>query len=73
MKFTVANIDHVGIRVIDREVSQRFYEKLGFVFDPEEDLPEGRSIGLVNRGRHPDQPHLQRDRARGRKHPHGHP
>ena len=48
MKFTVANIDHVGIRVVDRQVSQRFYEKLGFVFDPEEDSPQGRSIGLVN-------------------------
>ena len=48
VRFTLANIDHVGIRVTDREVSQRFYEQLGFVFDPDEDSPRGRSIGLVN-------------------------
>lgn len=48
MSFTLANIDHVGIRVTDRHVSQRFYEKLGFVFDPDEDSPRGRSIGLAN-------------------------
>lgn len=46
--FTVAQIDHVGIRVTDRDAAQRFYEKLGFVFDPDEDSPRGRSIGLVN-------------------------
>ena len=48
MTFKVAGIDHVGIRVTDREVAQRFYERLGFVFDPGEDSPQGRSIGLVN-------------------------
>ena len=48
MNFTVANIDHVGIRVTDRDVAQQFYERLGFIFDPEEDSPRGRSIGLVN-------------------------
>lgn len=47
--FRLSKIDHVGIRVTDRDVSQRFYEALGFVFDPEEDSPRGRSIGLVNR------------------------
>lgn len=47
--FKLSKIDHVGIRVTDRDVSQRFYEALGFVFDPEEDSPRGRSIGLANR------------------------
>ncbi len=46
--FKVAQIDHVGIRVTDRNIAQRFYERLGFVFDPEEDSPRGRSIGLAN-------------------------
>jgi catechol 2,3-dioxygenase-like lactoylglutathione lyase family enzyme len=48
MAFIVQTIDHVGIRVTDRHVAQRFYEKLGFVFDPGEDSPRGRSIGLAN-------------------------
>lgn len=47
--FDLRHIDHVGIRVTDRDVSRAFYEKLGFVFDPEEESPPGRSIGLVNR------------------------
>jgi catechol 2,3-dioxygenase-like lactoylglutathione lyase family enzyme len=47
--FKLSKIDHVGIRVTDRDVSQKFYEALGFVFDPEEDSTRGRSIGLVNR------------------------
>lgn len=46
--FTLSNIDHVGIRVTDRERAQKFYEALGFKFDPEEDSPRGLSIGLVN-------------------------
>ena len=48
LSFKLATIDHVGIRVTDREVAQQFYEKLGFEFDPDEDLPRGRSIGLAN-------------------------
>ena len=38
----------MGIRVTDRDISRAFYERLGFVFDPEEDSPRGRSMGLVN-------------------------
>jgi len=47
--FQLSNIDHVGIRVSDRHISQRFYERLGFEFDPGEDSPRGKSIGLVNK------------------------
>jgi catechol 2,3-dioxygenase-like lactoylglutathione lyase family enzyme len=46
--FALSQIDHVGIRVTDRDRAQAFYEKLGFVFDPDEDSPRGKSIGLVN-------------------------
>ncbi len=48
MTFTLAHIDHVGIRVTDRNAAQQFYERLGFKFDPDEDSPRGRSIGLFN-------------------------
>jgi catechol 2,3-dioxygenase-like lactoylglutathione lyase family enzyme len=44
----VGQIDHVGIRVTDRERAQRFYEQLGFRIDPDEESPRSRSCGLVN-------------------------
>jgi catechol 2,3-dioxygenase-like lactoylglutathione lyase family enzyme len=45
---SVGQIDHVGIRVTDRERAQRFYEQLGFRIDPNEESPHGRSCGMVN-------------------------
>lgn len=44
----VGQIDHVGIRVTDRERAQRFYEQLGFRIDPDEESPRSHSCGLVN-------------------------
>ena len=48
--FKISQIDHVGIRVTDRQRAQRFYEQLGFRIDPGEESPRGRSCGLVNDG-----------------------
>jgi catechol 2,3-dioxygenase-like lactoylglutathione lyase family enzyme len=45
---SVGRIDHVGIRVTDRERAQHFYEQLGFRIDPAEESPGSRSCGLVN-------------------------
>jgi catechol 2,3-dioxygenase-like lactoylglutathione lyase family enzyme len=42
------SIDHVGIRVTDREVAQAFYEKFGFRIEPEEDSPESKALGMIN-------------------------
>lgn len=46
--FKLAQIDHVGIRVTDRNVAQEFYMRLGFRLDPEEESPQGKSCGLIN-------------------------
>lgn len=46
--FKLAQIDHVGIRVTDRNVAQEFYMRLGFELDPEEESPQGKSCGLIN-------------------------
>jgi catechol 2,3-dioxygenase-like lactoylglutathione lyase family enzyme len=46
--FKLAQIDHVGIRVTNRQAAQEFYVKLGFRLDPEEESPRGQSCGLVN-------------------------
>jgi catechol 2,3-dioxygenase-like lactoylglutathione lyase family enzyme len=42
--------DHVGIRVTDLEVAERFYAKLGFVRDPEEFDPSVKACGLIHPG-----------------------
>jgi catechol 2,3-dioxygenase-like lactoylglutathione lyase family enzyme len=46
--FKITALDHVGIRVLDRERSLAFYSKLGFRVDPHEDAPDYRAVGLVN-------------------------
>lgn len=46
--FKVAQIDHVGIRVTDRNRAQEFYMRLGFRLDPDEESPRGKSCGLIN-------------------------
>jgi catechol 2,3-dioxygenase-like lactoylglutathione lyase family enzyme len=46
--FKLGQIDHVGIRVTDRQRAQQFYEQLGFRNDPDEESAQGRSCGLVN-------------------------
>lgn len=40
--------DHVGIRVSDLHKALNFYQLLGFVIDPEENLPEHKATGLIN-------------------------
>lgn len=44
----VAAIDHVGLRVTDKDRSLLFYERLGFTVDPDEDAPDFKALGLVN-------------------------
>lgn len=46
--FKITALDHVGIRVLDRDRSLAFYSKLGFRVDPHEDAPAYRAVGLVN-------------------------
>lgn len=46
--FKITALDHVGIRVLDRDRSVAFYAKLGFRIDPHEDAPAYRAVGLVN-------------------------
>jgi len=46
--FAIGPIDHVGIRVRDRDVSVKFYEHLGFRPDPTEESPEFKATGMVN-------------------------
>lgn len=46
--FAIERFDHVGLRVVDLGIAQRFYEKLGFRADPTEESPRGKARGLVN-------------------------
>ena len=46
MNFAHLTFDHVGIRVTDLDVSERFYAKFGFIRDPEEFAPAVRACGL---------------------------
>lgn len=46
--FKITALDHVGIRVLDRDKSLAFYSKLGFRIDPHEDAPAYKAVGLVN-------------------------
>ncbi|MBS1035935.1 MULTISPECIES: VOC family protein [Gluconobacter] len=46
MNFAHLTFDHVGIRVTDLDVSERFYAKFGFIRDPEEFAPAVKACGL---------------------------
>ncbi|MBB2170374.1 VOC family protein [Gluconacetobacter aggeris] len=46
MNFSHLSLDHVGIRVTDLAVSERFYVKFGFIRDPEEYAPAVKACGL---------------------------
>ena len=46
--FKIFNYDHVGVRVTDRERSVKFYGRLGFFPEFNEDSPERNAIGLIN-------------------------
>lgn len=44
----IAALDHVGLRVTDKDRALAFYERLGFRIDPDEDAPDAKALGLVN-------------------------
>ncbi|MFT9359355.1 VOC family protein [Acetobacter okinawensis] len=46
MNFNRLAFDHVGVRVTDIDVSERFYAKFGFIRDPEEFAPAVKACGL---------------------------
>ncbi|OUJ08867.1 VOC family protein [Acetobacter sp. DsW_059] len=46
MNFNRLAFDHVGIRVTDLDVSERFYAKFGFIRDLKEFAPAVRTCGL---------------------------
>ncbi|HEV7367665.1 VOC family protein [Arenibaculum sp.] len=46
--FKIRSLDHVGLRVTDREGAARFFAGLGFRPEPGEDAPEHSALGLIN-------------------------
>jgi catechol 2,3-dioxygenase-like lactoylglutathione lyase family enzyme len=58
MPYKILAVDHVGIRITDRDVSRAFYEKLGFVetdyFQADQanemETPSGVRINLIMNG-----------------------
>jgi catechol 2,3-dioxygenase-like lactoylglutathione lyase family enzyme len=48
VQFDTLKFEHVGIRVTNLEVAERFYAKLGFVRDPDEFAPDAEAAGLVH-------------------------
>jgi catechol 2,3-dioxygenase-like lactoylglutathione lyase family enzyme len=48
LNFDTLKLDHVGIRVTNLDIAERFYAKLGFVRDPEEYAPEVSACELVH-------------------------
>jgi catechol 2,3-dioxygenase-like lactoylglutathione lyase family enzyme len=48
VQFNTLKLDHVGIRVTNLDVAERFYAKLGFVRDPDEFAPDAKAAGLVH-------------------------
>jgi catechol 2,3-dioxygenase-like lactoylglutathione lyase family enzyme len=49
MNFDTMKLDHVGIRVTDLDVAERFYAKLGFERDPDEFSIDAKACGLIHR------------------------
>jgi catechol 2,3-dioxygenase-like lactoylglutathione lyase family enzyme len=48
MRFDTMTLDHMGLRVTDLAVAERFYARLGFLRDPEEFSPKAKACGLVH-------------------------
>lgn len=46
--FKITKLDHVGLRVTDKDSAAKFYAKLGFQPAPGEDEPAAKALGLVN-------------------------
>lgn len=44
----IQSFEHVGIRVTDLKCALEFYEKLGFLPDPQEIFSEHRATGIIN-------------------------
>lgn len=46
--FEIRSLDHVGLRVTDRDAAARFFAGLGFRPEPGEYAPEHQALGLIN-------------------------